>query len=175
MNNATSRWIALAAVAALSLPAAATGDEALSDAFGILNAPMAEIAAIKVRSKASNFTKAEFRTVQSSVNSKILSCQHSGGTGSYTFRVNYATGVVELLSPSGAPYEGWATKATISNHEISWSTEWRDEGTTPVSTMHWEGSINRLSGAGWSVIFRPGFGMRPDPLPLTCRSGAPLF
>ena len=83
-----------------------------------------------------------------------LSCRADTGSETWTLRINYATGLVEELAPSGKAYTNRVATATISPNAIIWSidqpkTITTHAGTTHQTTEHWEGRIDRLSGTGW--------------------------
>ena len=79
-----------------------------------------------------------------------LSCRTDEGSETYTFRINYATGLVEQLAPSGNAYNNRVATATISPNEIIWSIDQPTAGRPSYQTTeHWEGHIDRLSATGW--------------------------
>ena len=102
-----------------------------------------------------------------------LSCQSDAGAV-WTLRIDYATGLVERLAPSGAVYKGWSATASVSDNAIVWSKEFQDEGTAPPSTMHWEGNIDRLPRTGSFREYRPEF-YHYDPVSVTCSEATPKF
>lgn len=103
-----------------------------------------------------------------------LSCRSDAGPGTWTLRINYATGLVEQLSPSGNAYTNGVATATISPNAIVWSIEYLDDGTTPPTTAHWEGHIDRLSGTGSIQFYRVDF-YHYDPVSVTCRQATQKF
>jgi hypothetical protein len=71
---------------------------------------------------------------------KLNGVRQPDDTGStLTLRINYATGLVEQLAPSGKAYVGGVATADISPNAITWS-----EYNAPF-----RGKIDRLSGTGW--------------------------
>jgi len=79
-----------------------------------------------------------------------LSCRSNAGSETYTFRINYATGLVEQLAPSGNAYPNRVATATISPNTINWSIHQPTTGRPSYQTTeHWEGHIDRLSATGW--------------------------
>lgn len=83
-----------------------------------------------------------------------LSCRTDAGPATWTFRINYATGLVEQLAPSGNAYTNRIATATISPNAIVWSIDQPSsyltgDGVTHQTTEHWEGHIDRLSATGW--------------------------
>lgn len=83
-----------------------------------------------------------------------LSCRTDAGPATWTFRINYATGLVEQLAPSGNAYTNRVATATISPNTIVWSIDQPSsyltgDGVTHQTTEHWEGNIDRLSATGW--------------------------
>lgn len=83
-----------------------------------------------------------------------------GGAGStLTLRINYATGLVEELAPSGKAYTNRVATATISPNAIVWLL---DEYTAPF-----KGKIDRLSGTGWIEYY--GSSVDVFQVSFTCR------
>lgn len=102
-----------------------------------------------------------------------LSCRADTGSATLTFRINYATGLVEQLAPSGNAYTGRVATATISPNAIIWSINQPSsyltgDGITHQTTEHWAGRIDRLAGTGWSQ-WRRGTGPMEEDLTFTCR------
>jgi hypothetical protein len=93
-----------------------------------------------------------------------LSCRDDAKSHTITLRVNYTTGLVEQLAPSGNAYTNRVATATISPNAIIWLNQ---------TTEHWEGRIDRLSGTGWSQWARlssgGGHGPVEEDLTFTCR------
>ena len=93
-----------------------------------------------------------------------LSCRNDAGSETWTLRINYATGLVEQLAPSGNAYPNRVATATISPNAIIWLNQ---------TTEHWKGRIDRLSGTGWSQWARlssgGGHGPLEEDLTFTCR------
>jgi len=111
---------------------------------------------------------------------KTLSCrQINAAPGvapvTHTLRINYTTGLVEELAPSGKPYTNRiAPSARITDNAIVWQVKLMDTGLAKPVPMIWEGTIDRLSGAGWAQWSREPSWMvyRED---FTCREAAPIF
>jgi hypothetical protein len=100
--------------------------------------------------------------------SVTLSCRPDGGSESLTLRINYATGLVEQLGPSGNAYTNRiAPNARITDNAIVWSADLMDTGLQTPVPMRWEGAIDRLSGTGWAQWFREGNFMNRESF--TCR------
>lgn len=107
-----------------------------------------------------------------------LSCRIDGadtGSETLTLRIDYATGLVEQLGPSGNPYTNRiAPNASISDNAIVWSAELLDTGLETPVPMVWKGTIDRLSGVGWEEFSR-----EPDWTPYrtsyTCREATQKF
>lgn len=109
-----------------------------------------------------------------------LTCQTtdagSGAQGySITLRINYATRLVEQLGPSGKPYTNRiAPNARISKNAIIWSVKLMDTGLKTPVPMLWEGTIDRLSGTGWTQFSRsPGWHRSVSNI--TCRPATQIF
>jgi hypothetical protein len=104
-----------------------------------------------------------------------LSCRTDPGSETLTLRVNYSTGLVEQLAPSGEPYTNRiAPNARISANAIVWSVKLMDTGLQTPVPMIWEGNIDRLSGTGWTLFSRsPGW--HPSRLNITCRQATQKF
>lgn len=103
----------------------------------------------------------------------ILSCQVDRPSMTLTLRMNYTTGMVEQLAPSGNAYPKRVATATISPNAIIWSINQPSsyltgDGITHQTTEHWAGRIDRLSGTGWSQ-WRQGTGPVEEDLTFTCR------
>ena len=100
-----------------------------------------------------------------------LSCRFDEGQETLTLRVNYATGLVERLAPSGEAYsDRIAPNASISNNAIVWSVKLID-----ATDNGWKGTIDRLSGTGWEEVYRESFGPRPMHRSFTCRQATQKF
>lgn len=113
--------------------------------------------------------KASVDVASASAESVILSCQpEDRAWTTFTYRVNYATGLVEELSSNGNVY--MAFTADISAIAIVWSKEWRSKY---GENMLRAGNIDRLSGAGQITVT----GVNGDrvTLAVTCRRGTPQF
>lgn len=88
-----------------------------------------------------------------------LSYRDDRGSGTWTLRINYATGLVEQLAPSGKAFSNRIATATISPNAISWSSKQRDYSSSKTMsesdwdgrTGDWNGQIDRLSGTGQIV------------------------
>lgn len=107
-----------------------------------------------------------------------LSCRIDGADTSseaLTLRINYATGLVEQLGPSGNPYTNRiAPNASISDNAIVWSAELLDTGLETPVPMVWKGTIDRLSGTGWEEFSRePDW--HPHRTNFTCREATQKF
>ena len=90
-----------------------------------------------------------------------LVCQADKGPNTWTFQVDYATGLFTELAPSGKAYTNRIVTATISPNAIIWSLDQPSsyrtaDGVTHQTTEHWEGHINRLSGTGWVKSYDRG-------------------
>jgi hypothetical protein len=107
-----------------------------------------------------------------------LSCRTDAGSQTWTFRINYATGRVEELGPSGEAYTNRIATATISPNAIIWSIDQPSSYRTGddvihQTTEHWEGHIDRLSATGW---MRSQQGDFPTPaVDFTCRQATQKF
>ncbi|MDI1301930.1 MAG: hypothetical protein PSX71_08500 [bacterium] len=98
-----------------------------------------------------------------------LSCRPDTGSDTITLRIDYSSGLVEQLAPSGNAYTNRiAPNASISTNAIVWSAKLMDTGLQTPVPMQWEGTIDRLSGTGWTSWSRS-----PDWTPyretFTCR------
>jgi hypothetical protein len=104
-----------------------------------------------------------------------LSCRSDTGSETQTLRINYSTGLVEQLAPSGKPYTNRiAPNARVSANAIVWSVKLMDTGLKHPVPMIWEGTIDRLSGTGWTQFSRePGW--QPYRVSVTCRKATPQF
>lgn len=104
-----------------------------------------------------------------------LSCRTDTGSETLTLRINYATGLVEQLGPSGDPYTNRiAPNASISDNAIVWSAELMDTGLQTPVPMVWKGTIDRLSGTGWEEFSRePDW--HPHRTNFTCREATQKF
>lgn len=100
-----------------------------------------------------------------------LSCRSDvAGSETLTFRINYATMLVEQLAPSGKPYTNRiAPNARISANAIVWSAKLMDTGLQTPVPMVWEGNIDRLSGTGWAQWARELDGWHPHRETFSCR------
>jgi hypothetical protein len=85
-----------------------------------------------------------------------LICRADTGSQSMTLRINYATGLVEQLGPSGKAFSNRIATATVSPNAISWRSKQRDYSSSKTlsesdwdgRTRDWNGQINRLDGTG---------------------------
>ena len=107
-----------------------------------------------------------------------LSCRTDDGPATWTFRINYATGRVEQLAPSGEAYSNRVATATISPNAIVWSIDQPSsyltgDGVTHQTTEHWEGSIDRLSATGWMQSHQGDF--PTNVANFTCRQATQKF
>lgn len=104
-----------------------------------------------------------------------LTCRTDAGSETQTLRINYATGLVEQLAPSGKPYTNRiAPNARISENAIVWSVKLMDTGLQTPVPMIWEGTIDRLSGTGWTQFSRePDW--HPSRVSITCRQATQKF
>jgi hypothetical protein len=90
------------------------------------------------------------------------------GSETLTLRINYATKLVEQLGPSGNAYTNRiAPNTRITDNAIVWSANLMDTGLQRPVPMVWEGTIDRLSGTGWTQWFREGMHMSRESF--TCR------
>jgi len=107
--------------------------------------------------------------------SVTLTCRDDAGQDTLTLRINYATGLVEQLGPSGKPYTNRiAPNARISANAIVWSAKLMDTGLKDPVPMIWEGTIDRLSGTGWTQVSRePRW--QPYRLNVICRQATQKF
>ncbi len=108
-----------------------------------------------------------------------LSCRADAGSETLTLRINYATGLVEQLAPSGKAYTNRVATAAISQNAIVWSIDQPSsyltgDGVTHQTTEHWEGRIDRLSGTGWTQSHQEGL-YRNLPVDITCRQATQKF
>lgn len=107
-----------------------------------------------------------------------LSCRDAG-PGTWTFRINYATGRIEELAASGKAYDDRVATATISPNAIRWSIDQPSSYLTGdnvrhQSIEHWEGHIDRLSGTGWVQSYYQNFS-HSVPVSITCRQATQKF
>jgi len=103
-----------------------------------------------------------------------LSCRTDAGSETYTFRINYATGLVEQLAPSGNVYPNRVATATISPNSINWSIDQPTTGRPNYQTTeHWEGHIDRLSATGWGRSYYEDRVI--NGIDITCRQAAQKF
>ena len=98
----------------------------------------------------------------------------------FTLRIDYATGLVEGLAPSGKAYTNQRATGTISPNAIVWDTEFMDDGVDPPMLARWEGTIDRLSGAGLIGFSRQRYGdhiniTSGDRTAITCRQATQKF
>ena len=109
-----------------------------------------------------------------------LSCRFEEGQETLTLRINYATGLVEELEPTGKAWTNRiAPNASISPNTIAWSI---DQPTSYLTgddvrhqtTEHWAGHIDRLSGTGWIQSYRETR-YPPNPVNITCRQATQKF
>ncbi len=99
-----------------------------------------------------------------------LSCRYGEGSDTITLRIDYATGLVEQLGPSGKPYTNRiAPNARISDNAIVWSVQLMDTGLETPEPMIWGGTIDRLSGTGWEEWSREPQLWNVKRTNLTCR------
>ena len=104
-----------------------------------------------------------------------LSCRPDPGTATLTLRINYDTGLVEQIGPSGKPYTNRiAPGARITTNAIVWSVKMMDTGLAKPVPMLWEGNIDRLSGTGW-VQFSRAPDWHPYRENVTCRQATQKF
>jgi hypothetical protein len=104
-----------------------------------------------------------------------LTCRDDAGGETQTLRINYATGLVEQLAPSGKPYTNRiAPNARISANAIVWSVKLMDTGLQTPVPMIWEGTIDRLSGTGWTSWSREPWTF-PQRVGITCRQATQKF
>jgi hypothetical protein len=90
-------------------------------------------------------------TAPARAESVTLSCRNGDGPETITLRINYATRLVEQIGPSGQAYTNrTAPDARISDNAIVWSVTLMDTGLANPVPMIWEGTIDRLSGTGWT-------------------------
>ncbi len=107
-----------------------------------------------------------------------LSCRTDVGSETFTFRINYATGLVEQLGPSGNAYTNRLATATISPNAIIWSIDQPSsyltgDGVTHQTTEHWEGHIDRLAATGWVESHKGDFPTHP--IDIICRQATQKF
>lgn len=136
----------------------------------------AEAAAAIVKLKdaaATSWARAEMRAsigaVSASDESVVLSCQPDDKAWTaFTYRVNYATGLVEEISSDGSVYMTFT--ADVSANAIVWSKEWISKH---GENMLRAGNINRLSGVGQITVT----GLNGDRvgLAVTCRRATQKF
>lgn len=109
-----------------------------------------------------------------------LSCRMEfqyGGEASATYRIDYATGRLEQIGPSGNAIR--TVTATVSPNAIVWSidqpTSYRTgDGVTHQTTEHYEGRIDRLAGTG--LVWTQEGNQPARTATLTCRQAtAPKF
>jgi len=108
-----------------------------------------------------------------------LSCRTDAGPATWTFRINYATGLVEELAPSGKAYSNRVARATISPNAIVWSINQPSSYLTGdnvrhQTTEHWEGHIDRLSGTGWIRSYYESL-YHNEAVNITCRQATQKF
>jgi hypothetical protein len=85
---------------------------------------------------------------------KTLSCRSAQGGAAYTYRIDYDTGRLEQIAPSGKPYSNRIVRATITPTAIIWSIDQPSsyvtgDKVTHQTTERWEGKIDRLAATGW--------------------------
>jgi len=107
-----------------------------------------------------------------------LSCRTDASPATWTFRINYATGLVEQLAPSGNAYTNRIATATISPNTIAWSIDQPSSYRTGddvihQTTEHWEGHIDRLSATGWMQSHQGDF--PANIVDFTCRQATQKF
>jgi hypothetical protein len=109
-----------------------------------------------------------------------LSCRYTeNGGGAFTYRVDYATGRLEELGPSGTAYSNRIVTATISPNAIVWSIDqpssyMTGDNVTHKSSEHWEGRIDRLATTGWVQSYDYGLYHYPG-VSVTCSKGEAKF
>lgn len=108
-----------------------------------------------------------------------LSCRTDTGPATWTLRINYETGLVEELGPSGEAYSNRIATANISPNAIVWSIDqpssYRSgDDVVHQTTEHWEGHIDRLSGTGWIQAYYESL-YHHGPVSLTCREATQKF
>lgn len=107
-----------------------------------------------------------------------LSCRADAGS-TYTLRINYSTGLIEELAPSGNAYTNRVATATISPNAIIWSIDQPSsylsgDDVRHQTTEHWEGRIDRLSGTGWVRSYYESL-YHHLPVDVTCRQATQKF
>ncbi|MDI1301933.1 MAG: hypothetical protein PSX71_08515 [bacterium] len=107
-----------------------------------------------------------------------LSCRSDKDTATFTFRINYTSGVVEQLAPSGDAYTNRIATATISPNAIIWSitqpsSYLTGDGVTHQTTELWEGHIDRLAATGWTQHRQGDFPTNVESF--TCRQATQKF
>jgi hypothetical protein len=85
-----------------------------------------------------------------------LSCRSDAAPATWTFRIDYATGLIEELGASGAAIR--SAKASVNANTIAWSVDnagsyITGDNVTHAVNQHWEGRIDRLSGAGYTQAY----------------------
>jgi hypothetical protein len=108
-----------------------------------------------------------------------LTCRSDAGPATWTFRIDYATGMIEELAPSGKAYANRVAKATVSPNAIIWSIDQPSSYLTGdnvrhQTTEHWEGHINRLSATGWVRSYHESL-YHSDAVNITCRQATQKF
>lgn len=82
-----------------------------------------------------------------------LSCRVDGGPEFQTFRIDYATHVIEYLASRGSVVI--TANADVTENTIQWSANkassyvTTDDNVRHPFTIHWEGYLNRSSGPGY--------------------------
>jgi hypothetical protein len=108
-----------------------------------------------------------------------LSCRSETNSQTWTFRIDYATGLVEQLNSNGDAYKNRVATATISPNAIVWSIDQpysyrTGDGVTHQTTEHWAGHIDRLSATGWVRSYDDDH-YRNLPVDITCRQATQKF
>jgi hypothetical protein len=86
-----------------------------------------------------------------------LSCRAANDDSTtWTLRIDYSKNLIEEIGSSGAAAR--ATTAQISDNSIRWSSDKptvfvTNDGVRQAGIEHWEGRIDRLSGAGTLILY----------------------
>jgi hypothetical protein len=112
--------------------------------------------------------------------SVTLSCRRADETpGTWTLRIDYSSGRVEQLNPSGEAYNRRVVAAKISPNTIVWSIDQpasylTGDNVRHQTSEHWAGHIDRLSGTGWlESYYEAQFHYLP--IDVTCRQAKKIF